>query len=210
MKKIGITGIDTGVGKTIVSAIVTEALRADYWKLVQAGDLDELDSSTVSTLISNQQSKIHPEQYLLSEPMSPHAAAKIDDIDIKLSDFKVPETSNNLVIEGAGGILVPLNETGDTVGDLFKMVADEVILVSKHYLGSINHSLLSLSWLKSQNIPVTGIIFVGEENPDTESIILHHSQVKCLGRIPVVKELSQEFVRNQAEKIAQALKAVVK
>jgi len=207
MRKIGITGIDTNVGKTIVSAIVTEALKSDYWKLIQAGDLDDLDSTIVKQLISNSISKIHPERYLLSEPMSPHAAANIDGVEIKLSDFVVPKLERDIIIEGAGGLLVPINEEKETVADLFKLLVDEVILVSRHYLGSINHTLLSVNYLQRTGLKITGIIFVGDENAETERIIAKNTDVFILGRIPITNQLNQNFIAEQALKIANELKS---
>ncbi|NOQ70839.1 MAG: dethiobiotin synthase [Crocinitomix sp.] len=202
MKRIFVTGIGTEIGKTFCSAIIVEALKADYWKPVQAGELDQLDSDFVRNAISNTTSKIHPEQYLLSEPMSPHAAAKIDGIILKPEDFVVPETANDLVIEGAGGLMVPLNHTGDMLVDLIPKVADEVILISKNYLGSINHTLLSIELLKQRNIPIKGIIFNGDANPETEAIILSSTGLKCLGKIPMMDQELKGFVREQANKLS--------
>ena len=201
MKVIGITGIDTNVGKTVVSAIITEALEADYWKLVQAGDLDDLDSDTVRRLISNKKTVIHPERHLLTEPMSPHAAANIDQVKISPEDFTLPETDQTLIVEGAGGILVPINENKDTIGDLFTQLVDEVIIVSKHYLGSINHTLLTIHYLNSINLPIKGAVFVGDENYETERIIKRNTGIKIIGRIPMTQTLNQAFVSEQATKI---------
>lgn len=201
MKRYFVTGIGTGIGKTLVSAILTEALQADYWKPVQAGNLDDPDSLWVSDFISNPFSVIHPATHNLSEPMSPHAAAAIDGVDIQLSDFKSPETSRDLIVEGAGGLMVPLNHQGDLIIDLIPHVADEVILVSQHYLGSINHTLLSAQVLKDRGIPVKGIIFNGDKNPETESIILQVTGLPCLARIPVAEEEMKSFVKAQAEQI---------
>ena len=198
-QKIGILGIDTDIGKTIVSAIVVEALEADYWKIMQAGDLDQLDADTVKKLVSNQNSTIHETGLLLSKPMSPHAAAKIDGISVRPKDFEVPNSNNTVIIEGAGGIMVPINEDGDTIGTLMKQLADEVILISKHYLGSINHTLLSLFYLKENNIPVKGIIFVGPENKETEQIVLNTYAVKMIGRIPITPNLTPNFITEQAK-----------
>ena len=113
MRRIFVTGIGTEIGKTFCSAILVEALTADYWKPVQAGELDDLDSDFVRHAISNTKTNIHPEQYLLSEPMSPHAAARIDGIHLSPATFQRPETDNHLIIEGAGGLMVPLNDEGD-------------------------------------------------------------------------------------------------
>jgi dethiobiotin synthetase len=199
MNKIAITGIDTEVGKTIVSAIVVEALKADYWKLIQAGDLNNLDSDTVKSLISNPVSKFHKEQFLLSKPMSPHAAANIDKINIRVDNFKLPETTNNnLIIEGAGGLMVPINENGDMIIDLINQFADEVILVTKNYLGSINHTLMSIELLKQRQINIKGLIFNGISNPETERIIEKLSGVKVLGKIPHTNKLTKAFIKKQS------------
>ncbi|MEH6405961.1 MAG: AAA family ATPase, partial [Leeuwenhoekiella sp.] len=112
-----ITGISTEVGKTVASAIITEALEADYWKPIQAGDLDHTDTHKVQKLVSNQKTKFHPSAFNLNTPMSPHAAAEIDGVHIASAEIKVPETTNHLVIEGAGGLLVPISDT-ETILDL--------------------------------------------------------------------------------------------
>ena len=194
MRTIGIVGIDTEVGKTIVSAIVTEALQADYWKLLQAGDLHQLDSDTVKGLVTNVKTKFHKERYLLTEPMSPHAAANIDGIEIGISDFELPKTENTLVVEGAGGLMVPINEKGDMVVDLMANLVDEVILVSKNYLGSINHTLMSIAILKQKNIKIKGIIFNGESNPESERIIEKLGAVNVIANIPIAEKLDKVFV----------------
>ena len=201
-RRIFISGIGTEVGKTFCSAIVVEALKADYWKPAQAGELDDLDSLWVRDFISNDESKFHTERFLLSEPMSPHAAAKIDGIEMQIADFKVPKTTNDLIIEGAGGLMVPINEKGDMIVDLIPQVADETILISKNYLGSINHTLLSVELLKSRGIKITGIIFNGDPNPATEEIILATTGLKCLGKVPLADSDIKEFVKEQAGKLA--------
>ena len=152
-----ITGIGTEVGKTLVSAIVTEALKADYWKPIQAGDLDNSDSHKVEKMVANRDSVFHKNSYALNTPMSPHAAAEIDGIKIELKNIKRPEIDKDLVIEGAGGLMVPLNNR-EMIVDLISK-DDRVILVSRHYLGSINHTLLSVEALKSRGIGNIGIIF---------------------------------------------------
>lgn len=204
-RRIFMTGIGTEVGKTFCSAIVVEALKADYWKPVQAGELDDLDSQWVRDFISNDQSVFHREKYLLSEPMSPHAAARIDGLTLRIEDFKAPQTENDLVIEGAGGLMVPLNDDGDSILDLIPEVADEVILVSQNYLGSINHTLLSAEALKNRGIKVTGIIFNGEPNSETEDIILKSTGLKCLLKVPVCDQGIKEFIKEQAEKLRSVL-----
>jgi dethiobiotin synthetase len=194
-----ITGISTEVGKTIVSAIVTQALQADYWKPVQAGELQHSDTHKVQELVSNTKTKFHASAFNLETPMSPHAAAKIDGVGLLVKKIKRPNTQNNLVIEGAGGLLVPLNDT-QTITDLIHPL-DKVIVVSRHYLGSINHTLLTIEALKSRGIPIFGIIFNGEKHPSTEIIIAKMSDVSILGRIDqepyfdqnVVKQYAQDF-----------------
>jgi len=197
-KKLFVTGIGTDVGKTIVSAILTEALEADYWKPIQAGELETGDAHTVSNLISNTKTKIHPNAYALKTPMSPHAAANIDGVKINLKKIKAPQVKGHLVIEGAGGLLVPLNDT-DTILDLIQP-DDKVIVVSRHYLGSINHTLLTIQLLQQKGIGIA-IIFNGEENKTSESIIQKMTGVPVLGRIDdepyfdknVVKEYAEQF-----------------
>jgi dethiobiotin synthetase len=201
MRRIFVTGIGTEVGKTFCSAIIVEALKADYWKPLQSGELDQLDSDFVRKAISNSITKIHPEQYLLSEPMSPHAAANIDGVHLEIANFKVPKTDNNLVIEGAGGLMVPLNNEGEMIVDLIPRVADEVILIVKHYLGSINHTLLSIELLKSRGLNLIGLIFNGAPNEASEKIIQTASGVKCLGRIPELDESLQPFIQTQANQL---------
>ena len=174
-KQIFVTGIGTEVGKTIASAIVTEALQADYWKPVQAGEVDYGDMHRVEALISNDKTKMHPNAYGLITPMSPHAAAAIDGVKISLEKIKTPKTDNHLIIEGAGGILVPLNDE-NTILDLITSDS-KVIVISRHYLGSINHTLMTVELLKQKGLDV-GIIFNGEEHPTTESIIEKMTGVK--------------------------------
>ena len=192
-----VTGISTEVGKTVISAVITQALEADYWKPVQAGDLHRTDSDKVADWLSNERSVVHPTTYRLNTPMSPHAAADIDGIRISLDDLERPDTKNHLVIEGAGGLLVPLNEQ-DTIADLIRP-GDRVILVSRHYLGSINHTLLSVEAIKARGFELFGIIFVGEEHPTTESIIAKMSGIRVLGRMGEEPYIDEHVVSEYAE-----------
>jgi len=190
-----ITGISTDVGKTIVSAIIAEHLKAHYWKPIQAGDLENSDSIKVNRLTENV--TVLPEAFRLNTPQSPHAAAKVDGVEIP--DFiPFPKIQGNLIIEGAGGLLVPFNSKGTVLADLVKQWEIPVILVSMHYLGSINHTLLTLEVLKNRGIEVKGIVFVGDENKETESIIALKSGVTILRRIPLTEEISKDFVLEQA------------
>ena len=195
--KLFITGISTDVGKTIASAIITEALEADYWKPIQAGDLDNSDSHKIQRYISNGRSVIHENSYKLNTPASPHLAAKLDGISIDLKNIIEPKTNNHLVIEGAGGVLVPLNNS-DFVIDLVQPEY-KVIIVSRHYLGSINHTLLTIEAIKNRGLTIAGIIFNGNENKPTESMILNHSKLKFIGRIEEEPYFDQNIISYYAD-----------
>jgi dethiobiotin synthetase len=201
--KFFITGIGTDVGKTIASAIITEALEADYWKPVQAGDLENSDSHKVQKYISNPNTVFHKNSYALETPASPHYAAEIDKITIDVNLIKEPTTKNNLVIEGAGGVFVPLNETS-TIIDLIKK-EHKVIIVSRHYLGSINHTLLTIEALQNRNIKIAGIIFNGNENKATEDIILSKTNVKTIGRIEDEPYFDKNVIKYYADKFRDNL-----
>jgi dethiobiotin synthetase len=204
MKRIFVTGISTDVGKTIASAILTEALEADYWKPIQAGDLEFSDSHKVARLISNKRSVIHQNSYALQTPMSPHAAAEIEGITIQGTKITEPKTTNDLIIEGAGGLLVPINDT-ETILDLIKPHY-KVVVVSRHYLGSINHSLLTIALLKERGYEVA-VLFSGDEHPTTEQIILSKTGIPCLGRISEEKAFTPKIVKEYADRFRQALLA---
>lgn len=195
MKKIFITGISTEVGKTVASAIVTEALHADYWKPIQAGELDNSDTHKVAALISNNVSKFHNNSYALHSPMSPHAAAKIDHLSIEINKIECPKTDNHIVIEGAGGLLVPLNDA-DTILDIIQSDY-KLIVVSRHYLGSINHTLLTIKLLQEKGFDVS-IIFSGNENKETESIITKMTNAQVIGRIEEEPEITKDTVLKYA------------
>lgn len=201
-KKYFITGIGTDVGKTVAAAIVTQALEADYWKPVQAGDLHNCDTQKVTRMVSNPKSKYHPNSYALKTPMSPHAAAEIDGLKIDLRKIKEPDTKNHLVIEGAGGLLVPLNDK-HTVADLIRPDY-KVIVVSRHYLGSINHTLLTLDLLKGKGVTVQ-LLFSGDEHPTTESIIKKMTGVPVIGRIAEEPYFDQNVISEYAALIKPKL-----
>jgi dethiobiotin synthetase len=195
--KLFITGISTDVGKTIASAIIVEALQADYWKPIQAGDLEHSDTHKVQSLVSNTQSHFHSNSYALQTPASPHLAAAIDGITITMNQIQEPKTTNHLVVEGAGGILVPLNDTQSVV-DLIQPDY-KVIVVSRHYLGSINHTLLTIEALQNRKIQVAGIIFSGDENTSSESIILSRTAVPFIGRIAQEPYFDTNVISEYAE-----------
>jgi dethiobiotin synthetase len=194
-KPLFITGIGTGIGKTIVAAILTESLNADYWKPIQSGDLDNSDTKKVKSLITNSKTVLHPESYRLTQPYSPHKSAAIDGIRIDPEQIILPETSNKLVIEGAGGLMVPLNDNFLMV-DLIPQLNAEVILVVQHYLGSINHTLLSLEVLRGRKIPVKAIIFNGDKDEYSEKAISNYIKCKTLS-IPKIDRVNKESIAAQ-------------
>jgi len=180
----------------MASAVLVEALQADYWKPVQAGDLEYSDSDKVRDLISNTRTVIHPNAYALKTPMSPHGAAEIDGVTIELEKITPPKTRNHLVIEGAGGLLVPLNDQ-DTIMDLISPQY-KVVVVSRHYLGSINHTLLTLNALMDHGHEVY-LIFSGDAHPPTESIIRKKTGVPVLFRIEEEPRFGREVIRAYAD-----------
>lgn len=202
--KLFITGISTDVGKTVASAIITEALEADYWKPIQAGDLENSDTHKVRAYVSNEKSIFHKNNYALNTPASPHWAAELDGIVIDLGKINEPKTTNNhLVIEGAGGIFVPLNAT-DTVVDLIQPDY-KVVVVSRHYLGSINHTLLTIEALQNRKITIAGIVFSGDENIASESIILNKTGVRCIGRIEQEPYFDTNVIKEYADRFREVL-----
>jgi len=199
-----VTAIGTDSGKTLISAILTEALKADYWKPVQSG-IEETDKETVKTLVSNQDTTFFDEAYLLKSPESPHSSAKKDGVKISMENIVLPKSQNkNLVIEGAGGMLVPLNEK-DLVIDLAEKFNCEIILVSNIYLGSINHTLLTVNELKKRGLKVIGLIFNGQENKEAQDYILSYSGYEELLYIPKLNEVNSEAVKKYAEKLKTKL-----
>tara|TARA_B110000090_G_scaffold104732_1_gene117557 strand:+ start:2345 stop:2962 length:618 start_codon:yes stop_codon:yes gene_type:complete len=199
-KKLVIVGISTEVGKTIVSAIFTEALKADYWKPVQSGAITDSDKLTVQGLISNNQSVFHPEAYCLKEPLSPHAAADIEGVRICLDEIEIPDTRNNLVIEMAGGLMVPLNDKEFNY-DLLKKWNLPVVLVANYYLGSINHTLLSIELLRSSSIPIHSIVFNGNLVQSSRDAILRYANVERYFELPEIPNLDQLSIQKHAGEI---------
>ncbi|MCC5945577.1 MAG: dethiobiotin synthase [Bernardetiaceae bacterium] len=195
MPKYFITAIGTDSGKSLVSAIFTEALEADYWKPIQAGAPHDADF--VRPLISNAQTQILPETYCLAMPASPHAAAAAEGVLIDKTTVKLPNNNRSLIVEGAGGLLVPLNDK-DFIIDLIAQLELPVVLVANLYLGSINHSLLSYEALALRNIKIAGIVFNGLSNPESERIILHHTGLPVLLRLPAGLEVSAATVKHYA------------
>lgn len=199
-QRIFITGISTEVGKTLVSSIVVEALQADYWKPLQAGDLQNTDAMKIQKYISNPKTKIHKSTYHLQNPMSPHIAAEIDGIAIDLQKIKTPKTQNPyLVVEGAGGILVPLNEK-NVIVDLIQP-NDIVIVVSRHYLGSINHTLLTLSYLKEKGF-TPFLVYSGNPMQGTCEIIQEKIQIPVLLEIQEESFFDKKIIQKYAKKFS--------
>ena len=198
-RPIFITGIGTEIGKTIVSAVLVEKLQADYWKPVQSGELDNSDTMIVKSLISNNKTVFHNEAYRLSQPFSPHYSAALDGTEIDLDKINLPETENQLIIEGAGGLMVPLNDK-DLIIDLIQKLDAEVVLVSKNYLGSINHTLLSAELLKMRKIRIRNIVFSGVSNQSSEEIISKHLNTAII-RIPFFNTLNRNTISDFASKL---------
>lgn len=195
-KQFIIAGIGTEIGKTVCSAIITKALQADYWKPVQAGNLTDGDAYWVQQWVPGTQ--VFPSTYALNHPLSPHTAAELDGVSIEIGAFSLPETANNLVVELAGGIMVPLN-TEQTNLDLIQHLGLPVILVSKNYLGSINHTLLTYEILKSRNISMAGIIFNGPTNTSGEAFILKHTGLPVMLRVHEESEINSRIINQYAE-----------
>jgi dethiobiotin synthetase len=199
-KHIIVAGIGTEVGKTVASAILVEALQADYWKPIQSGYPPDSDTETVQALVSNSRSRFHPEVYRLREPLSPHAAAAAEGIQIDPTRLVLPETNNQLLIELAGGLMVPLTDTYLNI-DLVQQLGFPVVLVTRNYLGSINHTLLSVEALRSRHIPIAGLVINGPHVPATESVLLAYTGLPCLLRIEDVPELTKELVKREGQKL---------
>ncbi|MEO1254879.1 MAG: dethiobiotin synthase [Bacteroidota bacterium] len=197
-QKIIVAGIDTDTGKTVASAILCKALRADYWKPIQAGDLENTDSHKIKKW--SPEAVVHPEAYRLTQPMSPHAAAELDGMLIEESNLRIPVTGNNLIIELAGGLMVPMRKDYLNI-DWVAQSGLPVVLVSNYYLGSINHTLLSLYLLKQRSIPLLGIIFNGEKNRSTFDVITQRSGARCLLEIAREKEVTYDIISQYAKQI---------
>jgi len=185
-----VTAIHTDSGKTLASAILTHALKADYWKPIQCGqptDTNQIKSWLGEVVVC------HPERYRLETPASPHFAAEQEGVSIRLSDFKLPETSHSLIVEGAGGVLVPVSSQ-ETIADLIQQLELPVILVINHYLGALNHGLLTIKEIKRRGIPLAGIIFNGVDFQNAEPILLQEAGCSCLLRIPKMESVGPEQI----------------
>jgi dethiobiotin synthetase len=197
MESYVVTGIGTEIGKTVVSAVLCEALKADYWKPVQAGDLHALDSDFVKSHTS--ETRVLPANVLLNHAMSPHEAARLDGIELNDEHFELPDFAKQTIIEGAGGVMVPLNDEGLCYIDIFQLWEIPVYVVTKHYLGSINHTLLTLNALMSREIPIAGLIVNGERNEASERIYHTHFPELSITTIPELTEFSKESIQQAAK-----------
>jgi dethiobiotin synthetase len=195
-----IAGIGTEIGKTLISAIFRQGMQADYWKPVQSGNPEEADALFIGQMTRVPEGKIWDSSYMLTQPLSPHTAAEIDGIRISLDHIQLPLTERSLIVELAGGLMVPLNES-ETNLDLIARIALPVILVSKNYLGSINHTLLSYEILKAKQIPIAGIVFNGPANASGERFILQHTGLKVLLRVPELALINPEIIQEYAQQI---------
>ena len=191
-----VTATDTDSGKTLFSTILATKLKAKYWKPIQAGSPS--DTSEVSNYIGKQ--NCLKERFSLNAAMSPHAAARLDGIQINLSDFSLPEINEPLVIEGAGGVLVPINDK-NTVADLIEQLNIPIIIVSNTYLGSINHTMLTIQECKRRDLQIAGLVFNGEENEETEKFILANSGLKCLLKIPRLDKIDKKIINELAQEL---------
>ena len=203
-----VAGIGTEIGKTVASAVLVEALQADYWKPIQSGALEDSDTNTVRRLISNPQSVFHPEAYRLTQPLSPHAAAELDGVTIDLKHIQLPQTANNLIVELAGGLMVPLNDRVLNI-DLVEELGLPVLLVSRNYLGSINHTLLSVEACQRRGIHLLGILFNGPTVPATETFILNYTGLACLGRIGEEPSMTKALINQYANSLLPTLNQIV-
>ncbi|MEL7159205.1 MAG: dethiobiotin synthase [Bacteroidota bacterium] len=200
-----LTGIHTDAGKTVTAAFLQLVLDADYWKPIQAGDLDFGDTDRVKAWTGSPAERFHPVRHALRTPASPHYAARLDGVEITLKDFTVPDTGNRpLIVEGAGGLLVPINDR-ETVADLIVQTGLPVILASRHYLGSINHTLLSIAYLRQRNIPLAGLIYSGGNSPETVRIVGKQTGVWPLVELPELPQLSPENFRELATTLGPEL-----
>lgn len=192
-----VTGIGTEIGKTIVSAVLCEAFQCDYWKPIQAGDLHALDSDQVVGLTSN--TVTIPSRHLLTTAQSPHEAARVDGLEITMSDFRLPQSDKKICIEGAGGLTVPLNESRMTYLDVFRFWNIPVYIVTKHYLGSINHTLLTLHLAQKEGLKVVGLIVNGERHEPSERIYKQHFPEYKITFIPKLDNITSESISKAAE-----------
>ena len=190
-----ITGTDTGIGKTVVSALLCATLDAYYWKPIQTGSREGIDRRTVERMGELSRAKLLPEAYRFSPPVSPHLAAEKAGVTIELSRIRMPEigAKENLIVEGAGGALVPINET-QLMTDLMRYLGLPVLLVARTALGTINHTLLSLAALRTSHLNVRGVIMVGKPNAENRKAIERYGKIGVVGAVPWLKKLDRRVL----------------
>jgi dethiobiotin synthetase len=185
-----VSGTDTNIGKTTVAALLTLGLDAIYWKAIQSGTEDGTDRERVKAMTGLPDQNFLPERYVLSHPLSPHRAAELDGVTIDAENLSLPTIESPLIVEGAGGLMVPITRQKLQI-DLFKAWGLPIVLCARTELGTINHTLLSVEALRQRNISVHGIIFVGEDNRDTLETIAAFSQTRILGRVPYLNVIDR-------------------
>ena len=196
-----VTGTDTNVGKTVLSALLVAALRAIYWKPVQTGTIEGSDRDSVRRWTEAEEERLPPERYRFEPPVSPHLAAREAGVRIALDNFAFPAapTGPRWVVEGAGGVLVPLNES-DLTSDLIRRIGFPVIVAARTSLGTINHTLLTLGAIRTAGLPISGVALIGEENIENRRAIEHYGQIPVVGRIPILKEINRNSLLEAYEK----------
>lgn len=192
-----VTGTDTGIGKTVVSALLAQGLGATYWKPVQSGLHEETDTEFVRRVTDLPERQLLPERYRLNEPLSPHASAAIDNVSIRLQDFELPEfDTDHLVVEGAGGLLVPLNDE-DMIIDLIQHLDLPVVLVARSELGTLNHTFLSLEALRAHDIEILGVVMNGPKNESNRKAIVHYGEVEILAELEPMNSLNPQTLKSK-------------
>jgi dethiobiotin synthetase len=189
-----VSGTDTGIGKTAAAALLTLGLDAHYWKPIQSGTEDGTDTATVKALTGLPDDRFLPEAYVLTEPLSPHRSAELDGVTIDLDRLALPEVDGPLIVEGAGGLMVPVTRRLLQI-DLFKHWGAPVILCARTGLGTINHTLLSVEALRARSMPLHGLLFIGDDNPDNIRTIAEFSGAPVLGRLPWLDKVHTESLK---------------
>tara|TARA_R100000963_G_C4642603_1_gene106296 strand:+ start:265 stop:882 length:618 start_codon:yes stop_codon:yes gene_type:complete len=199
-KKFFVSGTDTGIGKTLVSAMLMSSLDATYWKPIQAGLDEETDTEFVERVSEASSERIIPERYRLHTPMSPHGAADIDDVEISLTDFALPEfKTDHLIVEGAGGLWVPINWE-ESILDMITHLDLPVLLVARSELGTLNHTLLSIEALRRRNVEVFGVILNGAHHQSNKETIEHFGQIP-VWEVEPLEEVSLHSLKEAFKKL---------
>ena len=204
MKQIFVTGTDTGIGKTVVSALLTVGLNASYWKPIQSGAAPSTDTEWIRKHTELPEERFFKERYVLQKPLSPHISSALENISISLEEFHLP-TQGPLIVEGAGGVMVPINERGDLIVDLIKKLNLPTVVVARSTLGTINHTLLTLRELHSRHIPALGVVLNGPKNRENRKSIEKYGQIPILGEIEPEPQFSPQVLK----KLFQEMRGIV-